>query len=221
VLAAGAAATFALITVLVTTSTPLGIDQTAFRVLHDIRAPWLDHAARIVTTFGLFAVVGPSVLVAALLLVRGRERIRAAALAAGCGLAWLSVQIVKGAVDRARPPSPLVHATGSSYPSGHASNSVGWLALAIAVTVLVPRRFRLAAVGAGLLMMLAVGFTRVYLRAHYLSDVLGGESLALAVYAVTALVALGAARARARRARTRQAPRQPRPRRPLAGRRGT
>jgi hypothetical protein len=116
-----------LITVLVTTSAPLGVDQTAFRVMHDLRAPWLDRAARIVTTFGLFAVVGPSVLVAAALLVRGRERIRAIALVAGCGLAWLSVQIVKGAVDRARPPAPLVHATGASYPScSRAAASAFW-----------------------------------------------------------------------------------------------
>jgi membrane-associated phospholipid phosphatase len=181
--------------VLVTTSAPLGIDQTTFRVLHDIRTPWLDHAARIVTTFGLFVVVGPSVVVAALLLVRGRERLRAAALAAGCGLASLSVQIVKGAVDRPRPPSPLVHATGASYPSGHAANSVGWLALAIAVSVLLHgRRSRFAAVAAGLLLMLAVGFTRVYLRAHYLSDVLGGEALAIAVYALAGLIAVACAR---------------------------
>ncbi|HEY2769398.1 MAG TPA: hypothetical protein VGI87_02475, partial [Solirubrobacteraceae bacterium] len=146
-----AAAAFALLTVLVTTSAPLGIDHTAFEALHDIRAPWLDHAARVVTTFGLFAIVGPSVLVAALLLIRGHERIRAAALVAGCGLAWLSVQIVKGAVDRARPPAPLVHATGASYPSGHAANSVGWLALAIGVTVLAPSgRWRVAVVAAGL-----------------------------------------------------------------------
>jgi membrane-associated phospholipid phosphatase len=182
------------ITVLVTTSTPLGIDQTAFRAMHDLRAPWLDHAARIVTTFGLFVVVGPSVLVTAVLLVRGHERMRAAALVAGCGLAWLSVQIVKGAVDRARPPSPLVHATGASYPSGHAANSVGWLALAIALTVLLPSRFRGVAVGAGLLLMLAVGFTRVYLRAHYLSDVLGGEALAIAIYALAGLIAVVRAR---------------------------
>jgi undecaprenyl-diphosphatase len=199
---------FALLTVLVTTSAPLGIDETAFRAVHHLRAPWLDHAARIVTTFGLFVVVGPSVVAAAVLLMRGRNRMRAAALVAGCGVAWLSVQIVKGAVDRARPPAPLVHATGGSYPSGHAANSVGWLALAIAITVLLPsRRLRCVAVGAGLLMMLAVGFTRVYLRAHYLSDVLGGEALAIAVYAIAAIVAIAAARARRRR--------------PVAGRRGT
>jgi undecaprenyl-diphosphatase len=181
---------FALLTVLVTTSAPLGIDHAAFRVMHDLRAPWLDHAARIVTTFGLFAIVGPSILVAAVLLVRQRERVRAAALVAGCGVAWLSVQIVKGAVDRPRPPAPLVHATGGSYPSGHAANSVGWLALAIAVTMLLPARgARVAVVLAGLVLMVAVGLTRVYLRAHYLSDVLAGQALAIAIYALAALAA--------------------------------
>jgi undecaprenyl-diphosphatase len=36
----------------------------------------------------------------------------------------------------------------------------------------------------------AVGLTRVQLRAHYLSDVVGGWGLALALFALCAIVAL-------------------------------
>jgi membrane-associated phospholipid phosphatase len=40
------------------------------------------------------------------------------------------------------PPDPLVHTSGQSYPSAHAANSVGWLALAIALIVAIPTRGR-------------------------------------------------------------------------------
>jgi membrane-associated phospholipid phosphatase len=39
-----------------------------------------------------------------------------------------------------------------------------------------------------------VGLSRIYLRAHYATDVLGGETLAVAMYALAALAALAARR---------------------------
>jgi undecaprenyl-diphosphatase len=110
---------------------------------------------------------------------------------AGALLQWIGVQIVKAAVDRPRPPAPLVHTTGQSYPSGHAANSIGWLALAIALTVAIPTRgARVAALAAGSLLAVLVGLSRIYLRAHYASDVLAGEALAAAMYAVAAIGSL-------------------------------
>ncbi len=190
-LAAAATAGFVALTVAVTHNPSLAFDSRAFTVANDLRAPWLDHVARIVTTFGLIAVVGPGVLIGAAILVRRGERVRAAALVAGAAITWVGWNIAKAAVDRPRPPEPLVHTTSSSFPSGHAANAVAWLALGIALTPLLARRgARIAAIGAGLALTVLVGLSRVYLRAHYLSDVLGGEALAVAIYSLTALAAL-------------------------------
>jgi membrane-associated phospholipid phosphatase len=173
-----AAAVFAALTVVVVRSPSLALDSRAFEIAGDLRAPWLDRAVRIVTVLGLIAVVGPALLLAAALLFKRRHRARAAALVAGGALAWLSVWIVKRIVDRPRPPAPLVHTSGQSYPSAHAANSVGWLALAIALTVAIPTRGgRIAAITAGALLAVLVGLSRIYLRAHYASDVLAGEAL--------------------------------------------
>ena len=186
-----AMAVFAVLTVVVTTSPSLAPDSRAFQIVDDLRAPWLDHAARIVTALGLLAIVGPVLLLAATLLIRRRHRARAAALVAGAALAWISVWVVKAAVDRARPPAPLVHTSGQSYPSAHAANSIGWLALATALTVAIPTRAgRTAAVAAGALLAALVGLSRIYLRAHYASDVVAGEALAVAMYALAALGSL-------------------------------
>ncbi|MFL5824747.1 MAG: phosphatase PAP2 family protein [Solirubrobacteraceae bacterium] len=190
--AIAASAVFVALTVAVTTNPSVGIDSRAFDLANDLREPWLDHVVRVITTLGLIVVVGPAVLLAAVLLLRHQHRARATALVSGAALAWVTVWITKRVVDRPRPPGPLVHTGGQSYPSAHAANSVGWFALALAVTVLIPRRgIRTAAVAAGALLALLVGLSRIYLRAHYATDVLGGEALAISMYSLTAIAVLG------------------------------
>jgi undecaprenyl-diphosphatase len=101
------------------------------------------------------------------------------------------VWITKAVIARPRPPAPLVHTSGESYPSAHAANSIGWLALAIALAVVIPTRSaRIAAVSAGALLAVLVGLSRIYLRAHYASDVFAGEALAVAMYALAAIAAV-------------------------------
>ena len=183
-----AAAIFAALTIVVTTDSSIGLDQRAFDVARDLRAPWLDHVARVITALGLIGVVGPAVALAAVLLFLRQHPDRASALAIGAALAWATVWITKRLVDRPRPQAPLVHTAGKSYPSAHAGNSVSWLALALALAILIPNRgARIAAIAAGALLTVLVGLSRVYLRAHYITDVLAGEALAIAMYALTGI----------------------------------
>ena len=183
-----ALAVFAALTVAVTSKPSLAFDASTFETAGDLRAPWLTTAARIVTTLGLIVIVGAAVFLAAVLLYRRGHALRAAALALGATVAWVSVWITKWAVDRPRPPGPLVHTSGQSFPSGHAANSIGWLALAIALGLVIPNRVaRIAAVAAGALLAVLVGLSRIYLRAHYASDVLAGEALAIAMYTLATI----------------------------------
>ena len=191
VVAVTAIAVFVSVTIAVTGSSSLAFDSRAFEIVEDVRAPWLDAAARIVTTLGLIAIVGSAVLVGAAVVIKHHDRARAAAVVVGAALVWISVWIIKSVVDRPRPPDPLVHTSGQSYPSAHAANSVGWLALAIALTVVIPTRVdRIAAITSGALLAVFVGLSRIYLRAHYASDVLAGEALAVAMYALATIGAV-------------------------------
>jgi membrane-associated phospholipid phosphatase len=192
---------FVAVTVAAAGGGPTGLDADAFKLARDLRSPALDDAARIVTVFGLLAVVGPAVAVGAVILVRSGHLPRAVVLVAGAALTSAAVWLVKALSGRARPPHPLVHTTGESYPSAHAANSIGWIALALALGVLLPTRVgRVGAAGLATLLALLVGLSRVYLRAHYLTDVLGGESLAVTMYGVSAIgVRAGTASGRSRR----------------------
>lgn len=189
--AAAAWAVFISLTIVVTANRSLEVDSRAFTLAGDLRARWLDDAARVLTTLGLIVIVGPVLLIGAILLYRRRHYARAAAILTGGAVPWVAVWIVKTAVDRPRPPAPLVHTSGQSFPSGHAANSIGYLALAIAVSAVIRTRAgRIAVVAAGAVLAAVVGLSRIYLRAHYASDVLAGEALAVGTYAIAAITAL-------------------------------
>jgi membrane-associated phospholipid phosphatase len=86
---------------------------------------------------------------------------------------------------RPRPPDALVDTSGYSFPSGHAvagaSIAVG---LVIALVPAGPRRRNLEILAG--LFAVAMGLSRVYLRAHWLSDVFAGVALGAAVAVTTA-----------------------------------
>ena len=204
--AVGAAAVFVALTIAVSSNRSLSLDSEAFKLADRLRSPWLDHVARVVTTLGLIAIVAPVVLLGAAFVFRRGYAAMGTTLVAGAALTWIGVWLVKTVVGRARPPSPLVHTTGGSYPSAHAANSIGWVALAVALVPVIPSRGgRIIAVTAGAILAALVGLSRIYLRAHYASDVVGGEALAVTMYALAVLAAL-AWEARSERARERASP---------------
>ena len=106
-------------------------------------------------------------------------------------LAMLGSQLLIGPMknlyERARPPFPLVETSGFSFPSGHA---VAGAAIAVSlVIVLVPagtKRRNLEMLAAAF--AVAMALSRVYLRAHWLSDALGGAALGAAVAVGAALL---------------------------------
>ncbi|MEU9034137.1 phosphatase PAP2 family protein [Streptomyces sp. NPDC048352] len=131
-------------------------------------------------------------LVAALvvwLLLRGALRLAvwAAVTATAGGLLGL---LVKHVVARARPhlPDPVAEAPGFSFPSGHAMTATTSCAvLLLALLPLVPRRLRPLAWVLAAVTVVGVGYTRVALGVHWVSDVAGGWLLGLAVVTATTL----------------------------------
>jgi membrane-associated phospholipid phosphatase len=115
-----------------------------------------------------------------------------AVLIAGSVLIYVGVQLAKAGVDRPRPPRPLASkVSGSSYPSGHAAYSTAWVAAGAALTRVLPGlASRTGLIIVGLLVAGAVGVSRIYLRVHYWSDVVGGWGLGFGVFGTCATVAL-------------------------------
>jgi undecaprenyl-diphosphatase len=107
------------------------------------------------------------------------------------------VGIAKAAYDRPRPSDPYVDTEGMAYPSGHAAYSVAWVVAAVVLVRGGSNFFAgFAAVTVAVVVAAVLGLTRVYLRAHYVSDVYGGWGLAVAIFALLGVVALVVGRLR-------------------------
>jgi membrane protein DedA with SNARE-associated domain/membrane-associated phospholipid phosphatase len=184
---------FALYTNLVVERMPDALpgDRTAIDAARDMNGGLLTSLAKLVTFLGTTGFIAAGVAIAALVLVRRRHMLDAVTLALAFVAVRVGVQITKVAVDRPRPPDPLVDVSGSSFPSAHAANAVAYLALAVVVARhLRLATLRVAIVVAAAVLAAAVGLSRVYLRVHYLSDVTAGSALSLAIFSIAGCVAL-------------------------------
>ena len=156
--------------------------------LADHRVGWLTATMRAITQLGSLHVIGPLVALTALLLILRARRPDAAALlvTAAAGTSLLVV-LVKLLIGRARPEGGmLVLVNSSSFPSAHSAQAVAtYGALAYLAGRAAPRwGQRVAAWTAAALIALLVGFSRLYLGVHWLSDVLGGYALGAAWLAI-------------------------------------
>jgi membrane protein DedA with SNARE-associated domain/membrane-associated phospholipid phosphatase len=184
---------------------PIAGDKTAFRWAGEIESGTLTSVLKVVTGFGsLPAAVLATALAIVVLLTRERRRIiESVTLAGALAVTWAAVHIAKAMVDRPRPSDPLVDTMGQSYPSGHAAYAFAWIAIAVVLTRTLPGLARTtAAIVVALVLAAAIGLTRVYLRAHYFSDVVGGWGLGATVFTLAGMAGLVVAFLRHNGART-------------------
>lgn len=140
-----------------------------------------QEAMRDVTALGGVTVMILVTAVAVLAFLMHSKRWHAAILAGTVLLADLSSELLKGLYGRPRPEL-VPHGSyvySASFPSGHSTLSAAtFLTLAMLISSLEPNRGTkaLVFVVAGLL-ILGIGFSRVYLGVHWPSDVLAGWCL--------------------------------------------
>jgi undecaprenyl-diphosphatase len=165
---------------------------TAWAVAH--RTGWLTGIMRVVTWLGSTAVIIPLGLIVGIWFVRRRHEWRPLVLlAAGVAGAVALYDLVKVLVGRPRPPQAIWigHFPAPAFPSGHATQTVAFYSL-LAIIAGAGRspRVKLALWSTAVLLALVVGFSRIYLGAHWLTDVLGGYALGAFWAAVVVTVML-------------------------------
>jgi membrane protein DedA with SNARE-associated domain/membrane-associated phospholipid phosphatase len=166
-------------------------DQAAFDVADRLYDPTVEDILVWVTALGSLPVVWVLVAATAAWAATWRRFFDAAVLPVALALTWIAVDLAKAAYDRPRPPGSHVETNGMAYPSGHSAYAVAWVACAVVLVRAggtLPTRF--AAVTAAVVLVAVIGLTRVYLRAHYLSDVEGGWGLGVAMFALLGVVAV-------------------------------
>jgi undecaprenyl-diphosphatase len=166
---------------------PPSIDERIYERLREHReaSPATRGFFLHLTDAGRSLYITPIVLAGAILSVWKGRYVFAAVWVLAIATAPLVNGEVKEIFQRPRPAGidPLALETSSSFPSGHSMEAmvaygmVGYLLL-----VMLPpcRWLRLTAVGGLSILILAIGFSRMYLSAHWFTDVVGGFALGAA-----------------------------------------
>lgn len=175
---------------------------------------WLQVAAGDITALGGIAVLGLFATIVVTFLLIQRKWLSALMLMLGLGGGVALSEGLKGVFERVRPPAlfQAVETVNASFPSGHALlSTVFYLTVGVLLARTLPRRrLKVFVVGTAVLIALLIGATRVYLAAHWATDVLAGWSVgaawAMSLWLVAQLIER---RQRARHAALQDVPAEP------------
>ena len=202
IVGASSAVWFGLLAVSVADHHPTYLDRSVQEFVLDNRSSALTSIARAVTWLGSSVVLVPIiVIVGVFFLIRKRDWRPGLALAVAFGGSVALYTIVKHAVARPRPPAAhmMVHVSGYAFPSGHATGALAlWGMLAVVLWSTASSRVRRFVWPAAVVIVGAVGATRLYLGVHWFTDVVGGYALGALWLAVVLSCMLGFAGRRAR-----------------------
>jgi membrane-associated phospholipid phosphatase len=151
-------------------------DSTMYGWMVDIRDTWLTWICKALNVIGGGIVTIPVRVIAVIVLALRRRWARCLAFALTWATSEIALTTLKAWFHRGRPPYPLVVTNGFSFPSGHAvaaaATSVA-LVLAFFPAGARRRRWEWLAVAFAFVMSMS----RVYLAAHWFSDVVAGTLL--------------------------------------------
>jgi undecaprenyl-diphosphatase len=152
-------------------------DRATLLWIHGRFPEWLDTPMRLVTALGYYWVVLPLLAGAVLVFYLMDWRLSAVLLLVSTAGGVFLTTVLKAVFRRARPELFDSGYTASyfSFPSGHATVAVGFYG---ALTLILAYRLRglarwVVAAG-GVLLVLLIGLSRLYLGVHYPTDVLAG-----------------------------------------------
>ena len=152
------------------------MDDRALAFVRSVESPALDAAARVLSLLGS-EIVALVLVVMVLVWMWQRRWSQIASLLTVTGGAQLLNNVLKDHFQRPRPAPVLglIPAQHWSFPSGHAMVAAAfYLFLAYAAWRRLRGRRRTLAAGGLVLLVVLIGWSRLYLGVHYLTDVLAG-----------------------------------------------
>jgi len=151
-------------------------DTTMSGWMLDVRNASLTWICKVLNVIGGGVVTIPVRIAAVLVLAIRRRWAGCLAFASTWASSEMVLNVLKSWFHRGRPPSPLVTTVGFSFPSGHAvAGAATAVALVLAFFPAGERRHRWEWLAVGFAFVMSM--SRVYLAAHWFSDVVAGTLL--------------------------------------------
>lgn len=173
---------FVILTILVCTNTIEPLDNATSSFIISIRSPELTNTMNIITNIsGSYALI----VFTTLFIIMIKKKKYPLAITINLIAVFITSQLAKAIVERDRPLDMLVSAPGYSYPSGHSMVGLAYFSfLSYLVIKYIPNKIvKIILPIVFTITILLVGFSRIYLGVHYLSDVLAGFLLG-AIYLI-------------------------------------
>lgn len=160
---------------------PQSVVDTEFsEEIQEHRHPWLDMMMKGISLAGTFPYSFGMVTLTAILFLVSKLK-KEALFVCLTGASWLVSSSLKILIDRPRPTEDVVtvieKANRQSFPSGHVLFYVvffGFMALLMYHLKHLPKKLRLSVGCIALFMIFTVPLSRIYLGAHWFTDVIGG-----------------------------------------------
>ena len=166
-------------------------DDAVFKVVHQIDNPTMNRAKHAVTQLGTHAVIGTAAGITAIAMIREGRKAEAWTVVVSTGGAMAINTLLKNVFQRQRPKElarrirlPRSH----SFPSGHSLLSAATYPI-VAHHLVEKQSIEVQAAVHTLagMIILSVGFSRVYFGVHFPSDVLGGFAAGFGWLGLTSL----------------------------------
>jgi len=161
-------------------STPTVLDRAIYDNLQGLRTPWMDHLMIRLTHLGDVTPVAALATLVTLWLAAYRRWTACAHWLGAVAFALTVPWLLKMVLDIPRPEAIAAFVADAAFPSGHTTRGITLLGF---LAVLTARDFALnwrwLPYTVALLLSLGIAASRLYLGAHWLSDVVGGITLGL------------------------------------------
>jgi len=156
------------------------LDSSTYHLLQGLRTPWADQFLIVVSQLGDGRIHIALMIAVSLWLLWRKHWLAAGHWLAAISFAAAAAWFLKQSLQLPRPGTMFEGAMAYGFPSAHvllAVCSFGFLAVLIAREISPAKRWRVYA--SAWLIIFLIAFSRLYLGAHWLSDVIGGLIIGL------------------------------------------
>lgn len=175
----------------VTRDTLVDVDRSIYGALQALRTQWGDDVAVVVSELGSAQVTIAVIAAVALWFTLARRFRTLAYFVTAAVVAEFFVLALKSGMERARPSTPYALVDEFAFPSGHAALATvvyGFLAFLLGRGK--PAWLQMIYAGTATAIALLMAFSRLYLGAHWFSDVVASFGLGIAWIALLAIAYL-------------------------------
>lgn len=158
----------------------MGLDTIINSFMQGIENNAMTSFSKVIdVAFDPVILVVVSVLITAMLFVKDKRK-QGLFFISIMGIAAVLIKGFKFLFDRARPANAILEETSHSFPSGHATIAIvffGMMAFLLLEGIKKKKNFKyrkISIIFTASSIALISGFTRIYLRVHWLSDVVAG-----------------------------------------------